>query len=176
MLKHISTILCLIILSSNVSAVQIARPSFEEFCPAIYYHKEPLPEDWIEEAKYSKTKKALLWSSGLVYFPITFATYPFAISDSEWRRKQRSKKIRAAYNTTLKYWQEREQSFNDSLSLCESTKDVASCYIQVKINEEQKALSIERNRILKNIEKGLYGIQAQQSSTNFNLQQINNKL
>jgi hypothetical protein len=115
-----------------------------------------------------------MWSSIAIIYP-AFICYPMAISDTKWRRKQRSKKIRTTYNNALRYWQERERSFNNSLSLCDSTKDVASCYVQVKLNEEQKSLAIERNRILKNIENGLYGIQAQQNNTNLNLQLINNK-
>jgi hypothetical protein len=170
--KILSLFLSFLFLSNSIFAAEIAKPSFEEFCPAIYYHKEPLPENWIETQQYSRSENALMWSSIIIFYPAIIC-YPLAISDTEWRRKQRSKKIRTAYNSSLKYWQDREKSFNNSLALCDSTKDAASCYVQVKLSEEQKSLAIERNRILKNIENGLYGIQVQQANTNLNLQTLN---
>ena len=170
-MKKILSILLIFILQQPLFSFAIEKPSFEEFCPEIYYHKELLSEDWIEPAKYSTAQKAGLWC-GIILFYVAIATYPMAISDTKWRRKQRAKKIIANYNSSVMYWRQREESFNQSLILCDSTKDIASCYVQVKMNEQQKNLAIVNNHLLRGIGMGLVGIQAQQANTNLQLYQM----
>ena len=172
MMKKILSILLVIFLQLPQLSIAIEKPSFKEFCPEAYYHKELMPVDWYEPAKYSTWAKTGLWCSILVFVYPAIITYPLAISDTEWRRKQRAKKIIADFNSSVEYWRQREESFNQSLALCDKTQDTASCYLQVKINEQQKNLAIENNRLLRGIGLGITGIQAQQANTNFQLYQM----
>lgn len=138
----------LIVIEPSYAIVQ--KPSFQEFCPAQYYGKEYLPRNWCEPAKYPTHVKALFWSSIVLFYP-AIVCYPLAISDTEWRRQQRSNKIRKEYNATLHYWKQREASFNTSLELCDSSKDKAACYMQVRNNEIQRNLTLEQNELLRGI-------------------------
>lgn len=138
----------------KVTQNTIPRPSFKEFCPEVYYHKEYMDANWVEEKKFSTGQKALLWVPWVGIFSMV-PTYSLAISDTKWRRKQRSQKIIANYNHALDYWKGREKSFNESLELCKAVSDVATCYIQVKHNEYQKSLLIEQNKLLRGIGMGV---------------------
>ena len=173
-MKKILSIILIVLLQLPLLSLAMEKPSFKEFCPEVYYHKDLLPDDWFEPAKYSTWAKTGLWCSIVLFYP-AILTYPMAISDTEWRRKQRAKKIINEYNPSVLYWRQREESFNQSLALCDSTNDVASCYIQVKLNEQQKNLAIENNRLLRGIGMGLVGIQSQQSLTNLQLYQMQQK-
>lgn len=160
------------LLSSNITlAVEIPRPTFEEFCPPIYYHKDFISEDAILPARFTTKQKAALWSSIVVLYP-AIITYPLAISDTKWRRQQKSNIIREEYNTALSYWKQREASFEHSLSLCDTLQEKATCYLQVKFNEQQKDLAIQQNEILKGISYSIGGLVAQQAITNMQLQQL----
>ena len=74
--------------------------SLGEYCASNYKLEGIIPEDWYPEAKYSTWAKAGLWASGALLYPAIF-TYPMAISDTEWRRKQRAVKIREKCNPYL---------------------------------------------------------------------------
>lgn len=176
MKKLLTLILVLLFIVPNCTANDVLRPSFKEFCPDVYYHKNYIPNDWYEPQKFTTKEKALLWSSIIICLYPAIITYPMAISDTKWRRKQRAKKIIEEYNTALTYWKEREAAFERSLDLCSKSKDKAGCYVNVKLNESNKNLMIEQNNLLQGVITGIVGTHIQQTITNTNLQQINTKL
>lgn len=167
----IYTLLISLLIPNMAFSMEIPRPTFEEFCPPIYYHKDFIPENAILPARFSTGEKTAMWCGIVLLYP-AFFTYPLAISDTEWRRKQRTRKIRDEYNSALSYWKQREASFEQSLSICDTMQDKANCYLQVKMNEQQKDLTIQQNELLRGIGQSINALAAQQAMTNVQLQQL----
>ena len=179
--NNIISLFLLFIMTSEAIAVEQA-PQWSEFCPTLYYQAQPLPDDFIPEKKYPTWAKTLFWSSGVLIYP-AIITYPVAITDTKWRRKQRGRKIAKEYNTHLAYWQDREQHFNNAVEACKKSKDKAVCYAQVRQIEVQKTALLKQEEMIKQLEKQA-DVQALQSAAtslnqvnmNYQLNNINNAI